>query len=735
MKKKSNWLLITLLLAGLALLAACGGADQTDQDQPAATSEADGTAVQPSVEGEVKTLYVGSELVDCVGVAPQKCMQVRENPADAYTLFYQQITGFTFEPGYEYELLVTVTTIENPPADGSSLQYTLVNIVSQTPVGTTQTVVTGDATGDALPLVGALWQLQSLQGAAVVADTAVTAVFAADGSLGGSAGCNNYFTSYQVDGQTITIDPQIGSTMMACADPVMQQETAYLAALSTATAWQISGSTLTLTDAAGAPLAVFTAVIPTSLTGTTWQLTGFNNGQDAVVSPVAGSTITAVFGEDGALSGSAGCNNYNTSFTTDGGSISIAGSIATTTILCAEDLMQQETAYLAALPVATTYAIQGDSLELRNANGALIASYSAAAPESDASLVGVWQLTDYSDAPGSVVAVPDGAKITAVFGEDGTLSGNAGCNNYTTSFTVSGSSLTFNSAIASTMMMCDEAAMQREMAYLAALTNTVTFALEGDALKLLDANGGIVAAFTSVAPTPLTGTNWQMTGYNNGLGGVVSPVAGTQVTAVFADDGTLAGSAGCNNYTTSFTVDSGSISINPNIASTMIACAEDVMQQETAFLAALPNAATYAIQGDVLELRDASGALMASFTVAQAADLVGPVWTVTLFNNGLQAAVGLLDGTEITMSFGEDGNVQGSAGCNQYFGPYTVNGDALSVGLLATTRAYCPEPEGKMQQEAQFLAALQMAASFTIQNGQLDIRMVDGAIAALAAAQ
>ena len=87
------------------------------------------------------------------------------------------------------------------------------------------------------------------------------------------------------------------------------------------------------------------------------------------------------------------------------------------------------------------------------------------------------------------------------------------------------------------------------------------------------------------------------------------------------------------------------------------------------------------------------------------------------------------------MSFGEDGNVQGSAGCNQYFGPYTVNGDAITVGLLGTTRAYCPEPEGKMQQEAQFLAALQSAASFTIQNGTLDIRMTDGAIAVLAAAQ
>lgn len=738
MKKNSNWLLIALLLAGLALLVACGGADQTGDEQTPAETPAgttDETAVQPSAEGDVKTLYVGPELVDCVGVGPQTCMQVKENPADAYTLFYQQIEGFTFEPGYEYELLVSVETIENPPADGSSLKYTLVNIVSQTPVTTESTAE--------LTLVGTLWQLQSIQGMPALVDAEVTAVFGEDGSLSGGGGCNRYNTSYTVDGANLTINDAIASTMMACADPVMQQETAYLAALPTAVTWQIDGSSLTLTDAAGAVVAVYTAVMPTSLTGTTWQLTSFNNGLGGVTSLLADTAITAVFGEDGSLSGSAGCNNYNASYTLDGSNITIDPAISTTRMACAEDVTQQEAAYLAALPNAATFVIQGDSLELRHTTGSLIASYTAAASGSavtsdsaETSLAGTsWMLTDYNDGQGGVVAVLDDAQITAVFGEDGTLSGNAGCNNYSGTYTVSGSSLTINPAIASTMMACDEAIMQRETAYLAALPAATTFQIEGDVLKLLDANGALMAAFTAVMPATLTGTTWQLTGYNNGQDAVVSLVAGSAVTAVFGDDGSLSGNGGCNNYSTSFTVDGSNIAINSNIASTMMACAEDVMQQETAYLAALPNATTFAVQGDSLELRDANGALIASFTAVQATSLVGPVWTVNTFNNGSQAAVGLLEGSEITMSFGEDGNVQGSAGCNQYFGPYTVNGDAITVGLLGTTRAYCPEPEGKMQQEAQFLAALQSAASFTIQNGTLDIRMTDGAIAVLAAAQ
>lgn len=688
MKKRSSWLLVTFALASLVLLVACGGADQTGEEQtlfvgpelvectgvapqmcmqvkdtpdgeyrlfydqiegfifeegyeyelrvrvepvenaPADASSlrytlveevsktpADDTTGQTATEGDVITLYVGPELVDCVGVAPQTCMQVKEDPNAEYTLFYGQIEGFTFEPGYEYELQVRVETVDNPPADGSSLKYTLVNVVSQTPV-TTATAPTG--TGGAA-LVDTLWQLQSLQGADVLAEAEVTAVFGADGTLSGGSGCNRYTTSYTVDGSSLSINAAIASTMMACPDPIMQQETAYLAVLPTAVTFQIQGVGLELLDASGASVATFIAVVPTPLVGTTWQLTGYNNGQGGVVSLIEGSEITAVFGEDGTLSGNAGCNNYNTSFTTDGSSITVNPIMATTMMACPEELMTQEAAYLAALPNATTFQIQGDALELRDGSGALQAQY------------------------------------------------------------------------------------------------------------------------TAVVPVSLAGTSWQLTGYNNGQGAVVSVNPNTQVTAVFGEDGTLSGSAGCNSYSTSYAVDGSSLTINAAIASTMMACEEDVMQQETAFLAALPNATTFAVQGDSLELRDGNGALIASFTAASSTaasgtttNLIGSSWTVTTYNNGNQAAVGLVDGTEMTMMFGEDGNVQGSAGCNQYFGSYTVNGESISVGPLATTRAYCPEPEGIMQQETQFLAALQTAVSYTIQAGSLDMRTADGAIAVIA---
>ena len=74
-------------------------------------------------------LYVDSKLVDCVGVGPQQCMLVKENLDDEWGFFYQSIVGFEYEEGISYKIHVSITQVENPPADGSSLKYTLLEIL------------------------------------------------------------------------------------------------------------------------------------------------------------------------------------------------------------------------------------------------------------------------------------------------------------------------------------------------------------------------------------------------------------------------------------------------------------------------------------------------------------------------------------------------------------------------------------------------------------------------------
>ncbi len=220
----------------------------------------------------------------------------------------------------------------------------------------------------------------------------------------------------------------------------------------------------------------------------------------------------------------------------------------------------------------------------------------------------VWALTDLAGQP----LVP-GSGISAEFTSDGQVSGSAGCNRYAGKYTVSGNSITFSSPMASTMMMCEQAVMDQESAYLKALQEVKTFTVSGDQLRLLGVGNTALAVYAAQS-ADLAGSSWEVIGYNNGKQAVTSVLAGATLTASFGADGTLSGSAGCNNYNGPYKVDGRQISIGP-LASTKKACADPagVMDQEMQFLAALQSAATYRVEGNRLELRTADGALAANF--------------------------------------------------------------------------------------------------------------------------
>jgi heat shock protein HslJ len=84
---------------------------------------------------------------------------------------------------------------------------------------------------------------------------------------------------------------------------------------------------------------------------------------------IAGTSVTATF-DAGALSGSAGCNNFNGSYETDGTSLTI-GPLASTSMFCADPTgtMDQETAYLALLTEAQSFSVSGDDLEIGAGDG------------------------------------------------------------------------------------------------------------------------------------------------------------------------------------------------------------------------------------------------------------------------------------------------------------------------------------------------------------------------------
>lgn len=89
----------------------------------------------------------------------------------------------------------------------------------------------------------------------------------------------------------------------------------------------------------------------------------------------------------------------------------------------------------------------------------------------------------------------------------------------------------------------------------------------------------------------------------------------------------------------------------------------------------------------------------------------------------------MLAGTELTVAFGADGRVTGSAGCNTFMGGYKQEDGTITIGPLASTRKLCAEPAGVMEQEAQFLAALESAATYQLDGDMLHLRTADDALA------
>jgi len=128
------------------------------------------------------------------------------------------------------------------------------------------------------------------------------------------------------------------------------------------------------------------------------------------------------------------------------------------------------------------------------------------------------------------------------------------------------------------------------------------------------------SASASAAPAvhhSLEGGPWKVVGFDDGS--TVPANVTAEITFEPGDHNTskVFGNGGCNRFNGSFSEQDRALRIGP-LASTRMACAEPAgrMAQEAQFLAALESAAKAQREGDMLELRTASGALAVSARLA-----------------------------------------------------------------------------------------------------------------------
>jgi len=574
---------------------------------------------------------------------------------------------------------------------------------------------------DAIPafdLADTNWVLSSLDGRLPLPGAVLTLQLAKDGAATGSDGCNQFRTTYTQKDSSLTFKQPAASTLMACPEPVMKQSALYMDALAKTTTFMATERVLILFG--GNEILATFVTESQGLADTAWDVINFNNGRGAVVSVLPETELTVLFGADGSVTGSAGCNEYVASHLAISNTIKISAP-GTTLRFCAEPkgIMDQEFEFLNALESAATYNITGDVMQMRTADDQLalimtrkiIVDLPAPKPATPTGRVTGTQNLNIRSGPGTNYPVIG----TARYGDEGEIVGRNANGDW---WAVSAPSLPDGIGWVSADFVL--ATNAENVPVIAAppipptrtpipITPTPTPMPQATATPVAVISFG--ADRTSINRGECVTLNWNVQNvqgvwvypqgepYNRfprtgqGSEQVCPPVTTTYEMRVLLRDGTI---------------QFRQVTIN-------------VSQPPTAVPpTAVPPTAV------------PPTAVPPTAVPPTVNPLAGTRWNVVNFNNGKGAVTTKIEGTTITLQFDTAGQVSGNSGCNTYSASYRVSGNALSIEPPSGTLTVCETPEGVMGQEAQFLAALQNSATFDIAGSTLTIRDAGGAMQVVA---
>lgn len=222
-------------------------------------------------------------------------------------------------------------------------------------------------------------------------------------------------------------------------------------------------------------------------------------------------------------------------------------------------------------------------------------------------------------------------------------------------------------------------------------------------------------------PAQLIGTRWNLVGYGQPDALTLPLEAALATLDIEAEH--MGGTTGCNLYSFDYTADGLTLTIvEPGPTMTMMACEESVMQQEAEFIKVLSAVTGYSLADNRLTLTGADGVLV--FETAQALTLEGLEWHLSgLAQN--DAMVSTAVDEQITLTL-KDGQANGFAGCNTYFGGYEALEGTLKFSALGSTKMACEGEAG--QREIEFLTALETVAGYEITRSQLTLLDGEGQV-------
>jgi heat shock protein HslJ len=201
-------------------------------------------------------------------------------------------------------------------------------------------------------------------------------------------------------------------------------------------------------------------------------------GDDAFVAPVDRDRYTIAFEANGILKVRADCNQVSGTYRQLGRRLTVQLG-PSTRAACPPGSRDDE--FLAQLGAVVSQASTETTLvlNLRQDSGSMIFE-----PQPPLSLIGSsWLVHSYNNGRGAVITPLPDTRVTAEFGDDATISGSSGCNTYSGTYSVDGTSLSIG-PLATTRLACDEPVMEQEQAYLEALQAATQFELTTERLTL-----------------------------------------------------------------------------------------------------------------------------------------------------------------------------------------------------------------------------------------------------------
>lgn len=214
------------------------------------------------------------------------------------------------------------------------------------------------------------------------------------------------------------------------------------------------------------------------------------------------------------------------------------------------------------------------------------------------------------------------------------------------------------------------------------------------------------------------------------VSGSYTLVPDTTITLAF-EGGSLTASAGCNNMAGRYTLLGGKLTA-PQLASTMMACDEALMKQDTWFAQFLASGPTYTLAGDTLTLTNGADTVVLGPAPSGAEVLQSTGWKVsdTVTINSQANTTTAVDSTlNAWMRFKGD-EVAFNNSCNLGGGPAQVGDDTITFGALRTTLIACEAPSGTL--EGFMSQVLQGQTTYSISTGHgmkyLRIMSTDGSM-------